>query len=139
MYLARDGKWYIGDALKNVEVYRDFDPEKAGVRTVQLSGEPGKGLVLRQAKSGLLSTGAKETVVPVDVALLCMHGVHGEDGSLQGMLEMSDIAYTSCAVGASAAGMDKALMKKVFSAAVFPRRNISILHAKALNPTRRRF
>ncbi len=120
VYLARDGKWYIGDALKNVENYKQFDPQKDGVKAVQLSGIPGQGLVYREEKGGLFSKESKDVVIPVDAALLCMHGVHGEDGSLQGMLEMSDIAYTSAAVGASAAGMDKALMKKVFMGCGFP-------------------
>ncbi|MFR4008872.1 MAG: hypothetical protein ACLT0Y_06070 [Christensenellales bacterium] len=43
-----------------------------------------------------------------------------EDGTLQGLLELADIPYTSPSVGGSAAGMDKALMKKVFAGCGFP-------------------
>ncbi len=120
VYLARDGKWYVGEALKDVAFYKHFDPNANGVKAVQLSGAPGQGLVYREEKGGLFASGSKEVVLPVDVALLCMHGVHGEDGCLQGKLEMSDIAYTSAPVGASAAGMDKALMKRVFSGCGIP-------------------
>jgi D-alanine-D-alanine ligase len=120
VYLARDGRWYIGDALRDVETYKRFDAIKDGLKTVALSGVSGRGLVYHERKGGLFGGGAKEVVLPVDAALLCMHGAHGEDGSLQGMLEMSDIAYTSAPVGASAAGMDKALMKRVFLGCGFP-------------------
>ena len=45
-----------------------------------------------------------------------MHGTHGEDGTLQGMLELAGLPYVGCGVAASALGMDKALMKACFSA-----------------------
>jgi len=50
----------------------------------------------------------------IDVVLPLVHGVNGEDGTLQGMLEMFDIAYAGCGVEASAIGMDKALQKQLF-------------------------
>ncbi|MBF6598969.1 MAG: D-alanine--D-alanine ligase [Dehalococcoidia bacterium] len=53
----------------------------------------------------------------VDVVFPLVHGVNGEDGTLQGMLEMFGVPYCGCAVTASAIGMDKALQKKLFSAA----------------------
>lgn len=49
-----------------------------------------------------------------DAALLCMHGLNGEDGTLQGMLELSNIPYTSSGVLGSAVGMDKIAMKLFF-------------------------
>jgi D-alanine-D-alanine ligase len=119
VYLARDGRWYTGDALRNVDAYKAFDAGAKGVVSVQLSPVPGQGLVIMEEKGGLFG-GNRQIILPVDVALLCMHGVHGEDGSLQGLLEMSDIPYTSAAVGASATGLDKALMKKVFIGCGFP-------------------
>jgi D-alanine-D-alanine ligase len=53
----------------------------------------------------------------VDVVFPLVHGVNGEDGTLQGMLEMFGLAYCGCGVAASAIGMDKALQKKIFAAA----------------------
>lgn len=120
VYLARDGQWYTGEGLKKTEVYKQFDPGTCGAKLTRLSAVPGEGLIVREEKSGLFGGSAKDVAIPVDVAMLCMHGVHGEDGALQGMLEMSDIAYTSAPIGASAAGMDKALMKKVFAGCGFP-------------------
>ncbi len=50
----------------------------------------------------------------VDIVFPLVHGVNGEDGTLQGMLEMFHIPYAGCGVAASAVGMDKALQKKLF-------------------------
>jgi D-alanine-D-alanine ligase len=49
-----------------------------------------------------------------DVAVICLHGRYGEDGTVQGMLELLDIPYTGSGVLASALAMDKVMSKKVF-------------------------
>ena len=121
IYIARDGQWYTGEKLTDVSVYKQFDPKKCGAVPIRLSSVPGEGMVVRQTRKARFGAVEEyDAVLPVDVALLCMHGLHGEDGSLQGMLEMSDIPYTSTSIGASASGMDKALMKKVFCGCGFP-------------------
>lgn len=56
----------------------------------------------------------------IDVAFPLVHGPTGEDGSLQGLLELADIPYVGASVVASAVGMDKALMKSVFHAHNIP-------------------
>jgi D-alanine-D-alanine ligase len=56
----------------------------------------------------------------LDVAFPLIHGQHGEDGTLQGLLELLDLPYVGCGVAASAVGMDKALMKAVFRGAGIP-------------------
>ena len=56
----------------------------------------------------------------VDVVFPLLHGPFGEDGTLQGMLELADIRYVGSGVLASAAGMDKHYMKVVFAAAGMP-------------------
>lgn len=53
----------------------------------------------------------------IDVVFPLVHGVNGEDGTLQGMLEMFGVPYAGCGVAASALGMDKALQKQLFVAA----------------------
>ena len=59
--------------------------------------------------------GMKKVFVP-DCCLLCTHGGSGENGGLQGLLDVADIPYTSAGVSASAIGMDKALSKTLFNA-----------------------
>ena len=56
----------------------------------------------------------------LDVIFPVLHGTFGEDGTIQGLLELADIAYVGSGVLGSAAGMDKDVMKKLFSAANLP-------------------
>ncbi len=56
----------------------------------------------------------------LDVVFPVLHGPYGEDGTLQGLLEMADIPYVGCGVVASACGMDKVAMKMLFAQAGLP-------------------
>ncbi len=56
----------------------------------------------------------------VDVVFPVLHGPMGEDGTVQGLLELAGLPYVGCGVAASAVGMDKALMKAAFAAAGLP-------------------
>lgn len=56
----------------------------------------------------------------IDVAFPVLHGTYGEDGTIQGVLEMADIPYVGCGVLASACGMDKVIMKSLFVQAGLP-------------------
>lgn len=64
--------------------------------------------------SNLLSPASLDVVFPV------LHGTYGEDGTIQGLFEMADIAYVGCGVLASSTGMDKAFMKTLFRDAGLP-------------------
>ncbi|HLI62615.1 MAG TPA: D-alanine--D-alanine ligase family protein, partial [Terriglobales bacterium] len=57
---------------------------------------------------------------PIDVVFPVLHGTFGEDGTVQGLFELADIAYVGSGVLGSAAGMDKDVMKRLFSAANLP-------------------
>jgi D-alanine-D-alanine ligase len=57
---------------------------------------------------------------PIDVVFPVLHGTYGEDGTIQGLLEMADIPYVGCGVLASACGMDKVVMKTLFREAGLP-------------------
>lgn len=59
-------------------------------------------------------SGSLDVIVPV------LHGMYGEDGTLQGMLELADVPYVGCGVLAAAVGMDKGVMKAAFAAAGLP-------------------
>ncbi len=62
----------------------------------------------------------EERVSPLDVVFPVLHGTFGEDGTIQGLLEMADIPYVGCGVLASACGMDKVVMKTLFRNADLP-------------------
>lgn len=66
---------------------------------------------------GILNKNKIKDKIKIDCAVLCNHGHGGEDGSLQGLLEFSDIPYTSCSVTASAVCMDKVLTKVILKEA----------------------
>jgi D-alanine-D-alanine ligase len=64
--------------------------------------------------------GPDDRRVEVDVIFPVLHGTFGEDGTIQGLLELADIAYVGAGVLGSAAGMDKDAMKRLFAAARLP-------------------
>lgn len=64
--------------------------------------------------------GAIEQGIHVDVIFPVLHGTFGEDGTIQGLLELADIPYVGAGVLGSAAGMDKDVMKRLFAAADLP-------------------
>ncbi len=70
-------------------------------------------LALGASATGTASAG-------LDVVFPVLHGTFGEDGTIQGMLELADVAYVGCGVLGSATGMDKDAMKKMFAASGLP-------------------
>jgi len=72
-----------------------------------------QGLTLMEANDG-------QAYEPLDVVFPALHGTFGEDGTIQGLLEMADIPYVGCGVLASSCGMDKVVMKKLFIDADLP-------------------
>ena len=63
---------------------------------------------------------ASDRAIDVDVIFPVLHGTFGEDGTIQGLLELADIAYVGAGVLGSSAGMDKDIMKSLFRAAGLP-------------------
>ncbi len=110
VYIAHDGAWYRGDALRDAAFFRAFDPAKAE-GCMLTRGENGAELVAWPQKKKGLFGGREESGVPIDVALPCFHGMNGEDGTIQGLLELYNVPYTSAGVLGSAVGMDKIAQK----------------------------
>lgn len=82
---------------------------------VALIGDPShKGLISLDVDSQPL------VAEKLDVVFPALHGTYGEDGTLQGLLEMADVPYVGCGVLASACGMDKVAMKSLFVQAGLP-------------------
>ncbi len=112
IYIDRDGLWYTGEKLFDMSSYENFDVKAKGVKRVCLTGSSDSTLYECQRKF--------KPLCKIDVAIPAMHGLHGEDGTLQGLFELCDIAYSSAGVSGSAAGMDKILMKSAFIGFGFP-------------------
>ena len=118
--IARDGRWVLtsGDparlALGSGEL-----PSVDAVATPGVSVTPRTG----SGSGALVITGPAEIPAglgDVDVVLPLLHGTYGEDGTIQGLLEMTGIRYAGAGVLASAAGMDKEYMKLLFTARGLP-------------------
>jgi D-alanine-D-alanine ligase len=77
------------------------------------------GLMPFQSDAALLRR-ASDRAINVDVIFPVLHGTFGEDGTIQGLLELADIPYVGAGVLGSAAGMDKDIMKSLFLAAGIP-------------------
>jgi len=118
MGIAKDGHWLVGgDPLRALA-------DAAGVRLAlppagaapPARGSSGTALA-RVATAGGLPAGVASTL---DVVFPLLHGPYGEDGTVQGLLELADLPYVGAGVLASAVGMDKATMKAVFRAHGLP-------------------
>ncbi len=121
IYVTQQGEWYVGDALMDMKIYTDFDPYKAGLKRVVLDLTAGSGALIHYEQGkGLLRGMKEETVARIDCFVPVFHGLHGEDGSIQGLLELANIPYTSTGIVGSAVGMDKIIMKNLFRGMGYP-------------------
>ena len=83
--------------------------------------EPEKFLVPEPNRRGLVAAGGNgEGATPLDVVIPLVHGTYGEDGTLQGLLELANIPYVGAGGLGSAAGMDKIIQKMIFAEAGLP-------------------
>lgn len=111
IYIDREGRWFTGEPLLNLKNYTNEIPSLAGVLPVALSPSvQHHGLIINPSPTGLF---AKSQIKRLDVVFPAIHGSHGEDGTLQGLLEMADIPYVGCGVMASAIANDKMMTKTV--------------------------
>jgi len=136
--ITKDGRWLTAEHAENLLTgkltleprnLRAGDPEITQPAAVLARGEAvvvppepvhrQSGLVPFQTDSALLRR-ASDRAINVDVIFPVLHGTFGEDGTIQGLLELADIAYVGSGVLGSAAGMDKDIMKSLFIAAKIP-------------------
>lgn len=118
--ITKEGKWLnpvesLG--LLPHETQRLLLDEIGGFprNSVALTGDTNyKGLLKLETEQG------EDRVEKLDVIFPVLHGTFGEDGTIQGLLEMADIPYVGCGVLASSCGMDKAFMKILFRDAGLP-------------------
>lgn len=114
IYIHSNGEWYTGDELLDSKIYKEFDKHESKLKKAIIPPNQ-KGLIV--FGRGIFT---KINFIELDVVIPAMHGMNGEDGTLQGLLELANIPYTSSGVLGSSVGMDKILMKKVFEAHNLP-------------------
>jgi D-alanine-D-alanine ligase len=110
VYIDHGSRWWIGDDLWHTSTFQSGGPDRSRLTEVTLS--PGFGssqlVAVGNGVSGILGT-----PTTVDVFVPVLHGTFGEDGCIQGLLELGGCAYVGGGVLASAAGMNKRITKIV--------------------------
>ncbi len=121
IYITQSGEWYTGEKLFDLATYNQFDPYRSGLKRVSLDLTAGSGALLHYSQGkGLFRGLTEEVVARIDCFIPAFHGMHGEDGSVQGLLELADVPYTSTGIVGSAIGMDKITMKRFFRGMGYP-------------------
>ena len=123
IFIQKDGRWslpaqppQLEAASATIAAAKTTAPERG--REAHLAARPGGDTVftLDRGASGETTVSGLE----LDVVFPVLHGPYGEDGSVQGLLELANVPYVGAGVLASAVGMDKAAMKLVFTAQGLP-------------------
>jgi D-alanine-D-alanine ligase len=136
--ITKQGHWLTAADAENLlqgklviepRQWRAGDPETTQPAAILARGEAvvvppepvdqQSGLVPFQTDARLTRR-ASDRAINVDVIFPVLHGTFGEDGTIQGLLELADMAYVGAGVLGSAAGMDKDIMKSLFIAAGIP-------------------
>ena len=115
--ITTDGRWLLADeAVAQLEAGRDALPAAFDVAgsPVEPPSSPGRDASVTH------KTGGAPTPLAVDVVLPLLHGPYGEDGTVQGLLELAGLPYVGAGVLGSAVAMDKIMMKRAFAAAGLP-------------------
>ncbi len=109
--ITRKGRWVVGDGAEKM-----LNGEYIGSKNrIFIPAEPVSGrLAIVDSAENV------KFLEKIDVALPLLHGHYGEDGTIQGLFELTGIPYVGAGVAASAVGMDKILMKNVFIANRIP-------------------
>ena len=119
LYIDKNGRWLVGGSLNRLVsaddtrkyVYLPPDPTKHSLVPAQDS---------RQSPSPLVGDGRRGGLPELDCVFPVFHGLNGEDGTIQGVLELANLPYVGAGVLGSALGLDKIYMKRAFAAAGLP-------------------
>src|SRR5580698_10599811 len=153
--ITKEGRWITasgaqmllaGEAAPEPRKLRAGDPETTSAAAVLARGEsvivppvPSAAkrgqktgaLVPFETRTGELAKQGADQVLNLDVIFPVLHGTFGEDGTIQGLFELADIAYVGSGVLGSATGMDKDVMKRLFAASKLPiPKHVSFLRAE---------
>jgi D-alanine-D-alanine ligase len=116
--ITTDGRWLFADeAQRMIEQGPDALPA-----ALPVAGDPVSELgdLVARGEHGALDKGTVRSALDADVVLPLLHGPYGEDGTVQGLLELAGLPYVGAGVLGSAVGMDKVMMKRAFAACGLP-------------------
>jgi D-alanine-D-alanine ligase len=130
--IEKDGRWIIADRLPSSSSAADVI-EQSRAQTSQRLGRGGREahLVAHPGDEQIMTiergSSPSITGLALDVVFPVLHGPYGEDGTVQGLLELANIPYVGAGVLSSAVGMDKAVAKRVFAASGLPQVNYLVV------------
>jgi D-alanine-D-alanine ligase len=116
--ITTDGRWLFADEARRMI---EHGPE-ALPAALPVEGEPVSELgdLVASGEHGARVDNAVRPGLDADVVLPLLHGPYGEDGTVQGLLELAGLPYVGAGVVGSAVGMDKVMMKRAFAACGLP-------------------
>jgi D-alanine-D-alanine ligase len=117
VYIGIDGAWYVDEKLGELKFFTELSQKTNEQERQEILSKYAKfNLDLVKSKGALILKGQGLTgkEVKIDVAFPCFHGENGEDGTIQGLFEMFNVAYVGCPVTASAIAIDKVLTKQFY-------------------------
>ncbi|MDD2227328.1 MAG: D-alanine--D-alanine ligase [Clostridia bacterium] len=110
IYISKSGKWFYSEKFERVDKFFNFK-EKSHKNVFLMCGDN-----FLYQKIGIIV----KKIAEINSAIICCHGLNGEDGTLQGLLELSNVPYSSSGVLGSSVCMDKIIMKQLFEVNNFP-------------------
>jgi D-alanine-D-alanine ligase len=124
--IEKDGRWALPDRpptlISAADVIHAAKLPAEATREAHMTAHPGGDtlMTIDRPSAGSLSASPVVSGMSLDVVFPVLHGPYGEDGTIQGLLELANVPYVGAGVLASAVGMDKAAMKLVFAAKGLP-------------------
>ncbi|HEY7097572.1 MAG TPA: D-alanine--D-alanine ligase family protein [Terriglobales bacterium] len=136
--ITKDGRWVTAAHAERLLKGMPLDHEERHLRAGDPDATPGaavlakgeavvvppephrKALVPFESAAPTPTRRASDRAIDVDIVFPVLHGTFGEDGTIQGLLELADLPYVGAGVLGSAAGMDKDMMKSLFRAVGLP-------------------
>src|SRR6056297_3391520 len=113
IYITKEGKWLTGEILSNIKTYKKKEFMSAEERIPWKSSKKNKMILISKDNKKRLFKKKKNDII-INIVIPATHGTGIEDGTLQGVLENIGVPYAFSDVKASALGMDKIIMKKIF-------------------------
>jgi D-alanine-D-alanine ligase len=129
LYIDKEGRWLTGESLKRLVsndakrkyVYLPPDPTQHSLVGAEDDRASPASLMESTRNTPSPSGGGRGGgLPPLDVIFPVFHGINGEDGTIQGVLELANLPYVGAGVLGSALGLDKIYMKRAFAAAGLP-------------------
>ena len=117
IYISKEGKWFTGDKLLKAASYQNLDLKDPDLKPLVITPDPSFKVLKNPLGKGLLS---KPKEIKIDIAFPVMHGLHGEDGTIQGLLELANMPYVGSDQIASAVCIDKVITKLTLAGAGIP-------------------